>query len=478
LLAIRVRSLLAISIAFRRSPTTFVDVVRRTSSHRVRRTSRVLAVVVAVATFVCTSVVSSAFTPASAAAAKTVRTPFPALTSPYGDTLRTIAADIDLFWVESLPKIGKKAYKPLVGYYAATSINSRLPRCGPRSPEYEDVAGNAFYCRSGNFIAFDNEVLFPEIYNKYGVIGLAMVLAHEVGHGIQSQLGSRLPSIFAELQADCFAGSWLRRVTNDASPILNIEGKAVLDDAVLAVLDFRDSPGIGAGTPGAHGNGFDRVNSFQLGFEEGVSRCASFGTLRPLVTASSFQPGDSGDVPIDGAISIGVNTNNAFYKQAIPGFTGVEVSRLVPATESAIDEAARACTRGQLLVDAIFSWCPVDTDGKPTLMYDSRRFDRIYQATGDFGVSFAIALAFAGFVQQLTGQPISNSSSQAALQANCYAGSWIAFADAPTAENPLSPGDLDEALQVLIGVPDTTPAFDRVARVRNGFVRGIGSCVA
>lgn len=424
----------------------------------------------------------AAIPPAAAAkkvVKKVVRTPFPVLTNSYARTLKSVAADLDEFWSAEMPKLYKKAYTPLSGYYAYTE-SALPPSCGGRrSTRYREIADNAFYCRIGDYIAFDDQSLFPEIYENFGEVGLATVLAHEMGHAIQARASVRLASVYAELQADCFSGAWLARVTGDKSPLVKLEAGS-LDDAVQAILAFRDTPGIGAGTPGAHGNGFDRVNAFQIGFEEGTRRCAAFPTRLPIVTARNFTVGEAetgGDVPINSAIDITIETANEQFSANISGFPALTRVQGVEASELAL---VKACPSAVSVAEDFVVVCPADTDGLPLVAFDSARIERLYNATGDFGVSFGLVLGWAALAQQRLGLPTSGTSKAAELQAQCYAGSWAGVLNAQTVvgQTSLSPGDLDEALTTLIRLPGLTGAFERVKSVRNGFLNGFGACKA
>ena len=158
---------------------------------------------------------------------KVARSPFPVITDPYANTLKSVAADLDAFWAVEMPRLYKRAYVPLAGYYAYNEA-SLPPSCGGRRPtRYNDIADNAFYCRVGDYIAFDNQSLFPAIYADFGEVGLATVLAHEMGHAIQARSSTRLASVYAELQADCFSGAWLARVTSNKSPLVKLESNSM-----------------------------------------------------------------------------------------------------------------------------------------------------------------------------------------------------------------------------------------------------------
>ena len=78
---------------------------------------------------------------------------------------------------------------------------------GTGATPYSEVAGNAFYCEQGDFVAWDEQGLFPKLRQQYGDFAPALVLAHEWGHAVQARVG------FADLPRPC---TWSNRPT--ASP--------------------------------------------------------------------------------------------------------------------------------------------------------------------------------------------------------------------------------------------------------------------
>ena len=110
---------------------------------------------------------------------------------PYLETVDLSIADIQDFWSNQMPKaFGQEFQKIPTSKIFAYNSATPPPACGPgEQPSYEALAGNAFYCSEEQFIAFDDENLFPQLYEKYGSYGVAMVLAHEWGHAVQDQLG-------------------------------------------------------------------------------------------------------------------------------------------------------------------------------------------------------------------------------------------------------------------------------------------------
>src|SRR5699024_5597229 len=78
-----------------------------------------------------------------------------------------------------------------------------------------DIPMNAFYCPPADVIAWDRAQLLPMLHQEFGPMAIGTVLAHEYGHAIQSDLGSRAgisrdtKTIVREQQADCFAGNYM-----------------------------------------------------------------------------------------------------------------------------------------------------------------------------------------------------------------------------------------------------------------------------
>ncbi len=355
-----------------------------------------------------------------------------------------MAKDLDRWWSAELPKVYGLRYTPLSGWHPATP-EALPPACGSRV-RYRDIEGNAFYCPLADYVAFDDEQLFPALQERFGDIALAVVLAHEMGHAIQARTRTAMATVYLELQADCFAGAWLRRVVDGRADGVTFR-RSDLDEAISASLTFRDSPGTSARNPNAHGNGFDRTTALQTGFDGGLTTCKRFADSPPRVTASSF-------------------------RTAAEAATGGDI-----ALQDAVDLTRRSITRHfGSLVD------PAALDG-----LDAGELTTAYQRTGDVGASMLIVLAAAAQAEVATRRSSGSSAGSAELRATCLAGTWLGAADRgelSTAEEPLSlsPGDLDEAVIATIDQPSSVAAFDRVRALRTGWAApggiraGIAAC--
>jgi len=140
---------------------------------------------------------------------------------------------------------------------------------------------NAGYCLDDHTIGWDRGELLPALHRAHGDMGVVMVLAHEYGHAIQYQSGmadNDTPTLVAEQQADCLAGTYMRWVAEDSSPRFALSTGEGLNNVLAAVIGFRD-PLLNADDPEVgvdeHGSAFERVSAFQFGFTDGVQACAS-----------------------------------------------------------------------------------------------------------------------------------------------------------------------------------------------------------
>jgi len=139
------------------------------------------------------------------------------------------------------------------------------------------------YCPHDQTIYID-ETFFDELSRRFGAQGgdvaEAYVLAHEVGHHVQNQLGTlesrdNEESVLVELQADCFAGVWANSI-KDTGVLLPNEIEEAMD-AAAAVGDDRIQQKAGgyiSQERWTHGSSQQRVEHFTRGFERGtISAC-------------------------------------------------------------------------------------------------------------------------------------------------------------------------------------------------------------
>lgn len=146
------------------------------------------------------------------------------------------------------------------------------------------------YCPLDKTIYLD-ETFFEELTRRFGARGgdvaEAYVIAHEVGHHVQNELGimekvrdnrSNELSIKLELQADCFAGLWANSISDKGVFEPGEIHEAM--DAAAAIGDDRIQKSVtGQVNPESwtHGSSQQRVEWFDTGFNaESLTTCDTF----------------------------------------------------------------------------------------------------------------------------------------------------------------------------------------------------------
>jgi predicted metalloprotease len=192
-------------------------------------------------------------------------------------------------WSKQLTARGKEYTKPkLVVFRGAypSACGTGVAQMGP------------FYCPLDQKIYLDLS-FYDDLKNRFrapGDFAQAYVVAHEVGHHIQMQLGiaekvmrakSRMGEtegnalqVRMELQADCLAGVWAHHAQNE----LQIVEAGDIDEALGAAAAIGDDR-IQRRTQGeivpdafTHGTSEQRVTWFRKGFDSGqMATCDTFG---------------------------------------------------------------------------------------------------------------------------------------------------------------------------------------------------------
>ncbi len=180
-------------------------------------------------------------------------------------------------WSELFSASGRTYHQPkLVLFRSATNSS-----CGLASSEV-----GPHYCPLDRTIYLD-ETFFEVLTSRFGARGgdvaEAYVIAHEVGHHAQNELGlmsdvdTQEESIKLELQADCFAGLWVNSIKDQN--VLEAGEVAEAMDAASAVGDDRIQKRVsGYVNPEnwTHGSSSQRVEWFDKGYQSGsLSACSS-----------------------------------------------------------------------------------------------------------------------------------------------------------------------------------------------------------
>ncbi|WP_409272659.1 neutral zinc metallopeptidase [Neobacillus sp. SCS-31] len=191
-----------------------------------------------------------------------------------------VLADTEQAWTEIFKEEGMEYREPTLVLYSGTVQSA----CG--------VAGSAvgpFYCPGDEKLYIDLS-FYRELQDKFqapGDFAMAYVIAHEVGHHVQTLLGTsekmaslrqRLSEkeynkyqVRMELQADYFAGVWANRAEN-----LNLLEEGDLEEALNAASAVGDdtiqkrSQGYVVPESFTHGTSEQRKRWFYKGFKTGT----------------------------------------------------------------------------------------------------------------------------------------------------------------------------------------------------------------
>lgn len=206
------------------------------------------------------------------------------------DFVRAVVGSTEDVWKQAFQQRGLKPYvdPTLVLYsgYVPTACGAGQSAMGP------------FYCPGDQKVYLDLD-FFQEMRSRFhasGDFARAYVIAHEIGHHVQNQLGifaavdkarhQGAPmqgaaglSVRQELQADCFAGVWANRSQQqyqwleqgDVAAAMNA-ASAVGDDALQ-----KQSRGYAVPDSFTHGTSAQRQHWFQTGFRSGdIGDCDTF----------------------------------------------------------------------------------------------------------------------------------------------------------------------------------------------------------
>ena len=197
------------------------------------------------------------------------------------ELISTSTADIDAFWAREFPilthglqYVPPKSFIPWVG-----SIDTP---CGV-SESFDEATGQGsgpFYCPVDQNVYIDLGFANYQL-DAVGKVPflIPVVLAHEIGHHVQTLLGmedcvqtpcldpNQLTSQEIEYMADCYAGSW----SQDAE----LRGRLGSQDVDANIVQYALllSGGENSADPGGHGRGAERIWWFLNGYLQGTAKC-------------------------------------------------------------------------------------------------------------------------------------------------------------------------------------------------------------
>ncbi|CAM3659702.1 neutral zinc metallopeptidase [Kibdelosporangium persicum] len=400
----------------------------------------------------------------------------------------TVVKDVEKFWEETFPAtFDNKPWQPLRGGYYSVDTSDKAAPAPPCTDQASDVEGNAFYCPSADIIAWDRASLLPVLKERFGEASVMLVLAHEMGHAVQRRAGitqaaqrsdpQRYPTILLESQADCYAGAFVRWVSDGKADRLQLD-RTALDPALEAMVLFRDPVGTEQTAQGAHGDAFDRVSAFQDGFEKSAKLCSEISVDNRTFTQRGFlseqDQATGGNLPFEDTLKQLEPDVNAYMQAELS-----KLGKQWPNPKLDRVTSTPRCGQGD---QGPVAYCPDDR----TIDVQTRgRLAELHTKIGDWSTGTIISSRYAIAALAALGKPLTGADAQ--RSALCVSGSYSKFLLNRQGNNvfALSPGDMDEAVQVLLGfdfpardLDGEAPAtgFERVAAFRTGAVDGINAC--
>ncbi len=396
-------------------------------------------------------------------------------------------SEVLAYWRRAFPEISGQGWAELQGgFYSVDTTKPEAPP-PPCTQSLRDVVEQAYYCPGRDVIAWDSGQLIPTMQANFGDTAVVVVLAHEIGHSVQNRLGldvaqrrepQRYPTVLLEVMADCFAGAAIRDIMDRGGIGLGIDRKQ-LDDALRALITFRDPVGSGADDPRAHGNAFDRVSAFQDGFGRGAGLCAAMTVENRVFTQTQF--GSAEDAAREGNLPLPdlLNSLSRDVQQRFGALVTSMGGSYPPVTVA--DAASTSCPSADADRQGPVRFCPDDR----SIAIDSAELEKLH-VLGDFASGALVTSRYALGVLAALNKP--TEGTEAGRQALCLTGAYAAqlFNAGSRGEFQLSPGDLDEAVTVLLatdfaardvhGQANSEAGFERVGHFRTGALEGVGGC--
>jgi hypothetical protein len=163
------------------------------------------------------------------------------------------------------------------------------------------------------------------------------------------------------------------------------------------MLKFADTPGSDIRGQQAHGSGFDRINGFQVGYEKGPERCATFPDDPPgfvdLSFTSQAELNSSGNGAYEDAIKIAGDDLNSYWEdlgqQANFEFVPIDGWKTFSASTEIPTCGTNTYTADEALGTIYF--CVDDN----YVAWDDDMLRQVSTQIGDFGVAVLLAKQWA-----------------------------------------------------------------------------------
>lgn len=209
-----------------------------------------------------------------------------------GRFARRVLAETEDVWNPIFQSLGRRYEEPVLVLYSGAVRSA----CGVAQAQV-----GPFYCPGDSKVYIDLDFM-ADLQRQVGASGdfaAAYIIAHEVGHHVQNQLGvlqrvealkrqagqteANALQVRVELQADCLAGLWARRA-HEARQILERGDVEEGLNAAAAVGDDRlqrQARGTVVPESFTHGSSAQRARWFRAGLESGrLEACDTFSPDR------------------------------------------------------------------------------------------------------------------------------------------------------------------------------------------------------
>lgn len=180
-----------------------------------------------------------------------------------------VIRDVDAYWADVFASYGQDW--PGVSWVTADEGERWPSTCGEQvgDPDVYPSVSPAFYCTLDATVYLSMPFLY-ETWLNTGDFGSAVVIAHEMGHHVQTILSVDNPPWSPnispyELQADCLAGVWAG-AKRDSGQLETGD----LDEGISAMLALGDYE---VEVYDHHGTPEERASAFVNGYDVGLSAC-------------------------------------------------------------------------------------------------------------------------------------------------------------------------------------------------------------
>ncbi len=176
---------------------------------------------------------------------------------------QVVTGDVNAYWAE-WSRTHSSTYRE-AELVLATNGPSEVSACGVAAGDPADDAGAtspAFYCPRDATIYLSVSWVYREIYQRFGDLAAAVVVAHEYAHHMQQVQNVDSANVMvAELQADCWAGVWARDAAD--RDLLEPGDLVGAGEALHSLGDYAYD------NPDHHGTPSERQHWLAVGYEAG-----------------------------------------------------------------------------------------------------------------------------------------------------------------------------------------------------------------